>query len=281
MKEIFNEQLEREVNIDSLQKHLDVLAVNNDFSESYHFIAKKLSKQINKGAWREKELIHIKKQLDRLRKHQGFSKIARAFMAIGEDPTLANVTTSIIQSNSGDNQDNVESPNDSKPSAIPINATDSEEFTIGNLSQGDDANKITDQLQADFVRIEKEFQDLMQVLTLERKHHDQERTSILNESMELKSAVINSKRENDKLRDELSLKLKQQSDLIQELTEESLRLTQQQLLSPVQTTSQNSVHTVPVNRISSPIQKMLNNYDNLDEDTKKHYLPIMMHCNEN
>ncbi|MFN9983190.1 MAG: hypothetical protein ACK53Y_24900, partial [bacterium] len=107
-------------------------------------------------------------------------------------------------------------------------------------------------LQADFVRIEKEFQDLMQVLTLERKHHDQERTSILNESMELKSAVINSKRENDKLRDELSLKLKQQSDLIQELTEESLRLTQQQLLSPVQTTSQNSVLSVPVNRISSP-----------------------------
>jgi hypothetical protein len=52
-----------------------------------------------------------------------FSKIARAFMAIGEDLTLANVTTSTIRSNSGDNQD-------------PINATDSEEFTIGNLSQG-------------------------------------------------------------------------------------------------------------------------------------------------
>ena len=93
---------------------------------------------------------------------------------------------------------------------------------------------------------------------------------MLNQSMELKSAVINLKRENDKLRDELSLKLKQQSDLIQELTEESLRLTQQQLLSPVQTTLQNSVPSIPVNRISSPIQKMLNNHENLDEDTKKH-----------
>ncbi len=205
-----------------------------------------------------------------MRKHQGFSKIARAFMAIGEDPTLANVTTSIIQSNSGDNQDNVESPNDSKPSAIPINATDSEEFTIGNLSQGDDANKITDQLQADFVRIEKEFQDLMQVLTLERKHHDQERTSILNESMELKSAVINSKRENDKLRDELSSKLKEQSDLIQELMEETLRLTQKQLLSPpVETVSEAPIPSSS-KQISSPIQKMLNNYENLDDDTKKH-----------
>jgi hypothetical protein len=78
----------------------------------------------------------------------------------------------------------------------------------------------------------------MQVLTSERKCHDQERTSISNESMELKSAVNNSKRENNKLQDESSLKLKQQSNLIQEMTEESLRLTRQQLLSLVQTTSQ-------------------------------------------
>jgi len=152
---------------------LDVPAVNNNFLKSYHFIAKKLSKEIDKGAWKEKELIHIKKQLDRLRKRQGFSKIARAFMAIGEDPALVNITNSIIQSNSGENQDNAESPTDnvvmpeSEPnsSAIPINATESEDFTVGILSQGEDTNKITDQLQADFVRIEKEFQDLMQVLT--------------------------------------------------------------------------------------------------------------------
>jgi hypothetical protein len=151
---------------------LDVLVVNNNFSKSYHFIAKQLSKEIDKGAWKEKELIHIKKQLDRSRKRQGFSKIAHAFMAIGEDPALVNITNSIIQSNSGENQDNAESPIDnvvmpeSEPnsSAIPINATESEDFTIGDLSQGEDANKITDQLQANFVRIEKEFQDLMQVL---------------------------------------------------------------------------------------------------------------------
>jgi hypothetical protein len=206
MKGILDEQLEREANIEDLKKHLDVLAVNNNFSKPYHFIAKQLSKEIDKGAWKEKELIHIKKQLDRLRKRQGFSKIARAFMAIGEDPALVNITNSIIQLNSGENQANAESPIDvmmpeSEPisSAIPINTTESEDFTIGDLSQGEDANKITDQLQADFVRIEKEFQDLMQVLTSERQRHHQERTSMLNQSMELKSAVINSKRENDKL----------------------------------------------------------------------------------
>jgi len=80
--------------------------------------------------------------------------------------------------------------------------------------------------------------------------------------MEIRKAMIDSKRENDKLRDELNSKLQHQQELIRELTEESLRLTQQQLLSPVQTTSQNSVLSVPVNRISSPIQ--------MDEDTKKH-----------
>ncbi len=73
--------------------------------------------------------------------------------------------------------------------------------------------------------------------------------------MEIRKAMIDSKRENDKLRDELNSKLQHQQELIRELTEESLRLTQQQLLSPVQTTSQNSVLSVPVNRISSPIQK--------------------------
>ena len=87
-------------------------------------------------------------------------------MAIGEDPGLANVMASIIQSNSGDNQDNAinEVPTellDSNSSANPINTTDSEEFTYGNHSQGEDANKITDQLQADLHRIEKEFQSTL------------------------------------------------------------------------------------------------------------------------
>jgi len=50
-------------------------------------LSRKLNNLITEGAWREKELIQTKKELDKLRKRQGFSKIARAFMAIGEDPT--------------------------------------------------------------------------------------------------------------------------------------------------------------------------------------------------
>jgi hypothetical protein len=93
---------------------------------------------------------------------------------------------------------------------------------------------------------------------------------MLNQSMELKSAVINLKRENDKLRDEFSSKLKEQSDLIQELIEETLRLTRKQLLSPpVETVSEAPIPSSS-KQISSPIQKMLNNYENLDDDTKKH-----------
>jgi len=167
---------------------------------------------ITEGAWKEKELIQTKKELDKLQKCQGFSKIACAFMAIGEDPTLANITTSVIQTNSGDTQDNV-----TVDQLEPINSkntADSEEFTIGDLS---DTNKITGQLQADLHRIEKEFQAAMQTLSSERTAHNQERTSLLNESMEIKKAMIDSKRENDKLREELNNKLQHQQKLIREV----------------------------------------------------------------
>jgi hypothetical protein len=184
MKEIFDEQLNRESEIQNLQKHLDILAINEDFSDSYQMLSRKLNNLITEGAWKEKELIQTKKELDKLRKRQGFSKKARAFKAIGEDSTLANITTSIIQTNSGDTQDNV-----TVDQLEPINSkntADSEEFTIGDLSQEEDTNKITDQLQADLHQTEKEFQAAMQTLSSERTAHDQECTSLLNESMEIK-----------------------------------------------------------------------------------------------
>ncbi len=67
MKKIFVEHLGHETKIENLQKHLDVLAVNNDFSESYQIISWKLNKLITEGAWRGKGLIHTKKELDKLR----------------------------------------------------------------------------------------------------------------------------------------------------------------------------------------------------------------------
>jgi len=92
--------LNRESEIEQLQKQLDILAVNEDFSDTYQMLSRKLNNLISEGAWREKELFQTKKELEKLRKRQGYSKIARAFMAIGEDPTLANITSSIIHSNS-------------------------------------------------------------------------------------------------------------------------------------------------------------------------------------
>jgi hypothetical protein len=279
MQKFFAEQLDRESEIEQLQKQLDILAANEDFSDTYQMLSRKLNNLISEGAWREKELFQMKEELEKLRKRQGYSKIARAFMAIGEDPTLANITTSIIQSGSGDILDNGNNKQPETEQSEPIvqkNTVDSNEFTFGNFSQGEE-DKVTDQLQSDLNRIEKEFQALLQTLSKERTAHDQERTSLLNESMELKKEsiaikkiMIDAKYENDKLHDELNSKLQQQQELIRELTEESLRLTRQQLLSPVQFTSQNSAPTVSTNRVSSPIQKMLSNYENLDEETKKH-----------
>ncbi len=89
--------------------------------------------------------------------------MAHAFMAIGEDPELANESASIIQSNSGDNQDTAVDavfPLNANPPINPINTTDSEDFTIGNLSQGEDANK----LQINFKQIFSEFKKIFKIL---------------------------------------------------------------------------------------------------------------------
>ena len=55
MKEIFEEQLNRESEIENLQKHLDVLAINEDFSDSYQTLSRKLNNLIPEGAWKEKD----------------------------------------------------------------------------------------------------------------------------------------------------------------------------------------------------------------------------------
>jgi len=52
--------------------------------------------------------------------------------------------------------------------------------------------------------------------------------------------------------------------------EETLHITRQQLLTPSVTTVSEAPIPSSSKQISSPIQKMLNNYENLDDDTKKH-----------
>ncbi len=57
---------------------------------------KKLSDSINSEAWKETELLQMKRKLNEWRKCRVFAKVACAFMAIREDPTFANVSASII-----------------------------------------------------------------------------------------------------------------------------------------------------------------------------------------
>jgi phosphopantetheine adenylyltransferase len=59
-----------------------------------------LNSPITEGAWVEKELVRISTKVNDLRKHQGFTKVARAFMATvanADDPFQ--ITTSVIQPN--------------------------------------------------------------------------------------------------------------------------------------------------------------------------------------
>jgi len=62
-----------------------------------------LNSLTTEGAWIEKEIVRITRRIDDLRKQQGFTKIARAFMAtvnIPEDP--CQITTSVVQTTPSD-----------------------------------------------------------------------------------------------------------------------------------------------------------------------------------
>jgi hypothetical protein len=107
LKDQFQDKHKREKRERDLRTKLDLLAVNDKFDSTYQILSKKLNDCISQGVWKDKEIQRTKKQLDELRKRRGFSKIARAFMAVGEDPNLAEITSSILQSSSGENSGGV------------------------------------------------------------------------------------------------------------------------------------------------------------------------------
>jgi hypothetical protein len=75
---------------------------------------------------KDKEIQRTKKQLDELLKRQGFFKIARAFMAVGEDPNLAEVTSSIVQTSSSENSGRIQITT----TVSPKSSDDSEELSF-------------------------------------------------------------------------------------------------------------------------------------------------------
>jgi hypothetical protein len=84
--------------------------------------------KITEGTWIEKEIVRLSKQINELRKRQGFTKLARAFMTstINFDVPF-HVTNSIIQINAS--EDILQTDN-----KIPQYATDDPQYVTNNLS---------------------------------------------------------------------------------------------------------------------------------------------------
>jgi len=79
-----------------------------------------LNSLTTEGAWIEKEIVRITRRIDDLRKQQGFTKIARAFMAtvnIPEDP--CQITTSVVQTTPSDDLLAAELQDDNKNCKLP------------------------------------------------------------------------------------------------------------------------------------------------------------------
>jgi len=136
-----------------------------------------------------KAIIKTQKELNKVRKHQGFSRIVRAFMAIGEDPKMANISASFIQKEST----NSSSTNKSSPKnatgdptssiaasiqPLPTNAlikNTSDDFSFGFLSGEPDLT--TTQLREDFDKLQHNYQNLLQTLVTTKNTQECYKTS--------------------------------------------------------------------------------------------------------
>lgn len=270
LKSLLDEQRKGQNQEGYYRTKLKFLKSQNKFDETYQILSKKLSDFITEGAWRNKEIIHLKKRIAKLRKGQGFSRIARAFMAFADDPSnenttlIANVSSSIIQTNSGDS--NEVNPDPAIPplssgNIDPIIPEEVDEFTFSNVSVDEDKIK----LKKDMEQLQLKFQNLLQTLSEEREirqkeqqFYDQERQNFMAESRELRTAVLTSNTNQDKFRNELQEFLQDQTQRINNLNESNNEKNMQ---------------------ISPPIQKLLTNYDTLDDDSKKNLFQMAMFSN--
>ncbi len=169
-------------------------------------------------------------------------------MAVGEDPNLAEITSSILQSSSGENSGGVPitTTAPSKPS------DDSDELSFEHY-----VDQEKEQLKEDYVQLKHNFEHLIETLINERedykkeqRENKQERDIFLQEHADMKEYLTMSRKLMESMRSDFQQQLRTQSTTDK----------------PIDTTS----------KISSPIQKLLHNYDNLDNDTKKSLFQVAM-----
>jgi hypothetical protein len=97
-----NRQQSIEEKITHLRREHRSLIRQDAHYETIDSVEKELSSLISKGAWIQKELVCLTTKMDDIRKRQGFTKIARAFMATISAYDPFHVTTSVIHQNASE-----------------------------------------------------------------------------------------------------------------------------------------------------------------------------------
>jgi len=119
-KQIINER------ISYLHRTVRSLIHQDAHYETIGDVKAEIHSKITEGTWVEKEIVRLSKQINELRKRQGFTKVARAFMTSTTNFDDAfHVTNSIIQINAS--EDILQTDNN-----IPHYATDDPQYVTNN-----------------------------------------------------------------------------------------------------------------------------------------------------
>jgi hypothetical protein len=145
----------------NLQDELTYLKQNDAHYDTVGECQEELSSMITEGAWIEKKLIQLSHKIDNLRKRQGFTKVARAFMTttIHNDEPFQ-VTTSLIHSNPSEEQNQVNNSNPNEEQDQTTNDPFDNILYYDNTELQEDNRKLqtaTAQLQEELAKVKAEL----------------------------------------------------------------------------------------------------------------------------
>ena len=262
LEERLNDQRKCQAREEYYRVKLRFLKSQHLVDDTYHAISRILSSSVTEGAWLDREIAKLQKKISRIRKGQGFSRVACAFMAFDIDTTrepnssVANISSSIAPTNSDDSNgiNNINNgSNQATTTARPtLQTADDDTLSLSNVSV--DAERL--RLRDDLDRMQEEFGQLLASLSEERELRKKDKEF---HEVELRRAILTSKANQDKLHLELQQQLRDQTSLIEQLNPTPANAKQ--------------------NSISSPVQQLLTHYDTLDDDSKKNLFQMAMFTN--
>jgi hypothetical protein len=244
LKEQFECHIQSEKERQNLSRKLHLLNNQEGYNQTKSNIAKKLSENITANVWKEKELVRNKQRINKLRQRQGYSRVECAFMALDEDRLFANISASVIQpSNSDDNNNNAQSDQATATSNSGANVDD--DFNLDSESLADfqwelrDQRRERDQLKEDLARAELNASRLLAELDKEQAKHNADKDQFAAQTFA-----------EERLRRELNDRMSRQDEILQSIQTSASKY-------------------APSAGISSPIKRLLDTYQELDDSSRQ------------